>query len=212
MIEQLTVSAKAAGISLPHFWSVCVGAGRANEGLRANWLEHLKLARAQCGFQYVRFHGLFHDDMFVCREQDGKRIYNFQYIDELFDSMLELGVRPFVELGFCPGAIASEKEDLSRQMTHKVEKLDSLEWKGVWIEDFLAFCVAEKLPLDFLSTHPYPTDFALDGHGQCIGRSRSVNSTRDDLRWLRRVIDGSPFPKAEIHLTEWPKLRTRRKR
>lgn len=88
--ELLKASATAAGIELPHCWSVCVGAGRANEGLRANWLEHLKLAKDQCGFRYVRFHGLFHDDMFVCREEAGRLIYNFQYTDELFDRMTAL--------------------------------------------------------------------------------------------------------------------------
>ena len=51
--------------SITHYWSVGVGAGRANEGLRAGWLEHLKLVKEECGFQYVRMHGLFCDDMFV---------------------------------------------------------------------------------------------------------------------------------------------------
>ena len=80
-----------------------------------------------------------------------------------------------------------EAEDVSRQITHQTENLDSLSWKGVWIEDFLAYCVKENLPLDFLSTHPYPTDFALDGHGRTTGRTRGVNSTRDDLTWLRNI-------------------------
>src|SRR5271169_3350590 len=44
-------------------FKVCVGAGRANEGLRADWQEQLRMARRECGFQYIRMHGLLTDDM-----------------------------------------------------------------------------------------------------------------------------------------------------
>jgi xylan 1,4-beta-xylosidase len=87
---------------------VCVGAGRANEGLRADWQQQLATVRRECGFRYVRFHGLLHDDMDVYREtRDGRAVYNWQYVDKLYDAILEAGVRPFVELGFMPSALAS---------------------------------------------------------------------------------------------------------
>jgi len=85
---KLQADAQAAGQPLKHFWNFCVGAGRANEGLRADWQEHLRLAVKECGFKYLRFHGLYHDDMFVYREEKGRAIYNFQYVDILFDKLL----------------------------------------------------------------------------------------------------------------------------
>lgn len=46
--------------------------------------------------------------MFVYLEDNkGNPIYNFQYVDDLYDRMLAKGVRPFVELGFSPGALAT---------------------------------------------------------------------------------------------------------
>jgi xylan 1,4-beta-xylosidase len=87
---------------------LCVGAGRANEGLRADWQHQLAEVQRECGFRYVRFHGLLCDDMGVYLvDAQGKEIYNWQYIDALFDAMLGLGVKPFVELGFMPSALAS---------------------------------------------------------------------------------------------------------
>ncbi len=87
---------------------LCVGAGRANEGLRADFQRQLAEVKRECGFRYLRFHGLLCDDMgVVLKDKDGKEIYNWQYIDELFDAMLGMGVRPFVELGFMPSALAS---------------------------------------------------------------------------------------------------------
>jgi xylan 1,4-beta-xylosidase len=85
-----------------------IGAGRANEGLRADWQRQLAYAHRECGFQYIRMHGLFCDDMGVYREDShGNPQYNWQYIDELYDFLYSIGMKPFVELGFMPGGLAS---------------------------------------------------------------------------------------------------------
>lgn len=86
----------------------CIGAGRANEGLRADWQEQLRLVKKECGFEYIRMHGLLCDDMGVyCEDKEGNPEYNFQYIDALFDFLLSINVKPFVELGFMPSSLAS---------------------------------------------------------------------------------------------------------
>src|ERR1017187_6675753 len=55
----------------------CIGAGRANEGLRADWQDQLREVRRTCGFKYIRMHGLLTDDMGVYREDaHGNPIYN----------------------------------------------------------------------------------------------------------------------------------------
>ena len=85
-----------------------IGAGRANEGLRADWQAQLALVQREIGFRYIRFHGLLNDDMGVYKEDaDGKPQYNFQYIDALYDALLALHIRPFVELSFMPSELAS---------------------------------------------------------------------------------------------------------
>ncbi|MEO7766427.1 MAG: hypothetical protein ABIS01_03335, partial [Ferruginibacter sp.] len=62
----------------------------------------------------------------------------------------------------------------------------------------------EKLPLDFIATHPYPTDWALDPMtGKGGGRVREVNATAKDLTWLQKTIKASAYPMAEVHCTEW---------
>jgi hypothetical protein len=52
------------------------------------------------GFQYVRFHGIFQNDMFVYREDEhGNPIYNFQYVDDIYDRMLAKGNAPLSSWG-----------------------------------------------------------------------------------------------------------------
>jgi len=91
----------------------CVGAGRANEGLRADWQHQLAYVKKECGFKYIRMHGLLTDDMGVYREDRKENPeYNFQYIDVLYDYILSIGMKPFVELGFMPQALASGKQTI----------------------------------------------------------------------------------------------------
>src|ERR1017187_7703452 len=81
----------------------CIAAGRANEGLRADWQEQLAVVQKEIGFKYIRMHGLLHDDMGVYSEDArGNPTYNWQYIDKLYDALLKLGLKPFVELAFMP--------------------------------------------------------------------------------------------------------------
>lgn len=85
----------------------CIGAGRANEGLRADWQQQLSMVQKDIGFRYIRFHGLLHDDMRVYTEdKNGNITHNWQYIDKLFDYLLSIKIRPFVEFGFMPNDLA----------------------------------------------------------------------------------------------------------
>ncbi len=90
----------------------CVGAGRVGEGLRADWQEQLRECQQAIGFEYLRCHGLLHDELGVYSENaKGEPVYNWQYIDMVYDFLLSIHVRPFVEVGFMPEALASLKQD-----------------------------------------------------------------------------------------------------
>ncbi|SNR31086.1 GH39 family glycosyl hydrolase [Lutibacter flavus] len=91
----------------------CIGAGRANEGLRADWQQQLTMVKNECDFKYIRMHGLLSDDMGVYSEDEkGNPNYNYQYIDALYDFILSINMKPFVELGFMPSALASGPETI----------------------------------------------------------------------------------------------------
>ena len=308
-----TIDVTVPGQPITHHWSVGTCAGRANEGLRTSWVEQLRLAKKHGGFQYLRMHGLFDDDMFVYFEKaDGTAVYNWQYVDEVYDRMMEIGVKPFVELSFFPKGIAADNSkmqmwyqnrvtfdptrlgkwhdlvkafaqhvvdrygldevktwyfevwnepnlnlnpkagffdgtksdyfalykasamavksvdeslrvggpatsnfiadsryegevyDTSKSRFYAQDKINKQQWHGAWIEEFLSYCAKEGLPVDFITTHPYPTDYALDPEsGRSKDAVRYVHSLHDDITWLRSAISQSAYPNAELHLTEW---------
>lgn len=85
----------------------CITFGRAAEGLRADFQKQLLQLQREIGFSYVRFHGIFHDDMAVYREdQTGEPAFWFGYVDSLMDFLLSAGLKPILELGFMPKALA----------------------------------------------------------------------------------------------------------
>lgn len=91
----------------------CIGAGRANEGLRADWQQQLAMVKKECDFKYIRMHGLLTDDMAVYTEDNkGNPQYNYQYVDALYDFLLSINVKPFVELGFMPSRLASGNQTI----------------------------------------------------------------------------------------------------
>ena len=92
-------------------WRFCVGSGRMDLALRRDYQESLALVQREIGFRHVRGHGLFSDGMGVFRPYTyagRERVrHSFTYLDQVVDAYLELGIRPFLELGFMPSALAS---------------------------------------------------------------------------------------------------------
>ena len=104
----VVIDAAASAKPFPHFWERVFGSGRAVLSLREAYRSDLKQVKAVTQMQYVRSHAIFHDEIGLYSEdRDGNPIYNFTYIDQIYDGLLENGVRPFVELSFMPRQLAA---------------------------------------------------------------------------------------------------------
>jgi xylan 1,4-beta-xylosidase len=94
---------------LPHFWDHMVGSDHATLALRADWQRRLWQCHEELGFRHVRFHRVLCDDVGTVVEEQGKRLYSFFNLDQIFDFLLSIGIKPFVKLSFMPKALASGK-------------------------------------------------------------------------------------------------------
>lgn len=116
-------------------WRECVGTGRLSLALRKDYLESLALVQKEIGFRYIRGHGLLHDDVGIYREYEwgGEThvLYNFTYIDQIFDSFLDLGLKPFVEIGFMPSALASSTETIFWWKGNVTPPADYQRWRDL---------------------------------------------------------------------------------
>lgn len=115
----LHVDATASGTPFPHFWEQMFGSGRASLALRDDYRKDLDAVHQATGFGYIRFHGIFDTDVgLVRRNADGTIGYNFSYVDQIYDGLLEHGVKPFVELGFMPPELSSDPKALQEFWYH----------------------------------------------------------------------------------------------
>jgi xylan 1,4-beta-xylosidase len=106
--ETFTVDLAASGHPFPHFWEQVFGSGRANLSLREAYRADLRAMRPNTDIRYVRFHAIFHDENGLYDEDSkGNPVYNFSYVDQIYDGLLSSGVRPFVELSFMPAKLAA---------------------------------------------------------------------------------------------------------
>ena len=256
--------------ALPHFWEHTVGSGHATLALRADWQAQLKRAHDELGMRHVRFHGILCDDVGTLVAEGDRFIYSFFNADLIFDFLLSIGMKPFVELSFMPTCLSSSgqvqfhyranvspprdlgqwSQLIEKIVAHWVERygLDEVrQWffevwnepnltafgsgkqdayfplyrytveaikniddqlkvggpataDNAWVDDFLAFCKKNALPVDFISTHHYPTDsFGKPGddtEAELADSKRSV--LRDEAREVRRQAGNLP-----VYYTEW---------
>jgi hypothetical protein len=109
-VETDQVDAEARGEAFPHYWEKMFGSGRAVLAMRESYRDDLREVKAATDFEYVRFHGIFLDELGVYDEDaTGKPVYNFSYVDQIYDGLLKNGVRPYVELSFMPKKLAAEQ-------------------------------------------------------------------------------------------------------
>ena len=106
--DVLVVDAKAPSHPFPHFWEQMFGSGRAILSLRDSYRGDLRAVKQITDFTYVRFHAIFDDEVGIYGEDsEGHPLYNFSYIDQIYDGLLANGVRPFVEISFMPNQLAA---------------------------------------------------------------------------------------------------------
>src|ERR1700759_725610 len=109
--EAITGNANGAATPFPHYWEQMFGSGRAALTLRESYRRDLREVKAVTGFQYVRFHAIFHDELGVYDEDaQGRPVYNWSYVDQIYDGLLENGVKPFIELSFMPKKMATRQD------------------------------------------------------------------------------------------------------
>jgi xylan 1,4-beta-xylosidase len=111
--ETILIDATAPTTPFPHFWEQMFGSGRAILTLRESYREDLRAVKKATDFKYVRFHAILHDEVGVYNEDEhGNAVYNFAYVDQIYDGLLKNGIRPVVEISFMPKKLAFNPDAL----------------------------------------------------------------------------------------------------
>jgi xylan 1,4-beta-xylosidase len=273
--EVIVINPHVQAKAFPHFWEQTFGSGRAVLTMRESYRDDLRATRQITDLQFVRFHGIFNDEMGVYNQDaQGNPVYNFSYVDQVYDGLLANGVKPFVELSFMPRLLAanltphpfwykpfpSPPKDPARWVAlitafvnHLIERYGQSEvenwyfevwnepnidfWNGVpkeqtyyalydttvraikainpqirvggpataqaaWVDRFIAHCLQNRVPFDFVSSHIYGNEKSEDIF------SKHLNISQRDMVGLavRKVYDqvkASAAPNTPIIWSEY---------
>ncbi|CAN7267935.1 hypothetical protein LJR225_001309 [Phenylobacterium sp. LjRoot225] len=122
---------------LEHVWEQCVGSDRAGITLREDWRKDARRVRQELGVQRVRFHGIFDDEVGVAPKGALGRTaggYNYQNVDAIYDGLVEMGLRPFVELSFMPTKLASGARTFGTYRANITPPTSLLDWSALIVD------------------------------------------------------------------------------
>jgi xylan 1,4-beta-xylosidase len=108
----IVVSLADSAGPVDRFFDLSVGSDYPGTLIRDDSQAQLKVAVDELGFRYIRFHAIFHDVLGTVRVENGKTVYNWSKIDQLYDGLLARHIRPFVELGFTPKVLATSQNSI----------------------------------------------------------------------------------------------------
>lgn len=139
---RFTLDTNSATVSIDDYWKFCIGSCHAATALRDDYRQMLKQCRQELGFKYLRFHGLFNDDMSVLRKSlTGEYVMSFSNIDNIFDFLLSIGMKPFVEIGFMPECLKSADEYIFHYKGNVTPPHDEAVWINL-IDSFIKHIIS----------------------------------------------------------------------
>ncbi len=143
MDTQFICDGSKPGKDFPHFWEHTIGSGHAPLALRADWQRQMRRCREELGFGHVRFHGLLSDDMGTLVCENDQLLYSFFNADQIFDFLLSIGMKPFVELSFMPTALSSGDQIVFHYRANVTPPKDYARWSafigklvGHWVDRY----------------------------------------------------------------------------
>ncbi len=111
-VRHVDVDVREAKVPVDRFFDLSVGSDYPGTLLRDDSMAQLKVVTDELGFRYIRFHAIFHDVLGTVKVVDGKTVYDWTKIDQLYDDLLARHITPFVELGFTPLALKTSDNSI----------------------------------------------------------------------------------------------------
>jgi xylan 1,4-beta-xylosidase len=110
--RKVLLDTSRAQAPLDRAFDFSVGSDFPGTLMRADSQAQLKLVSDELGFRYIRFHAIFHDVLSTVRLDKGQLSFDWSKIDRLYDALLALKIKPFVELGFTPEALKTSENQI----------------------------------------------------------------------------------------------------
>eukprot|EP01084_Bolivina_argentea_P131613 232281_1 len=92
------------------FWESCTSYDHAYPALRSDWQQQLKTIHEELGTKFVRFMGIFDDEIGISNPWHSTASYSYYNSDTIYDYILSIGMKPIIELDFVPSNFLSDPQ------------------------------------------------------------------------------------------------------
>lgn len=116
-------------------WGRLINIGQAKDLLRYDVRKQMHFLKESLHFEYMRFWNLLSDEMMIEIKAMNAR-YNFKLIDQIFDFLIEIGVKPHVELGF-KGKDFFGRVDRENVPMNKENQINIIEKNKLFLEELI---------------------------------------------------------------------------
>lgn len=119
---QGVVDLSQPGSPFPHAWERVVGGDWAKQALRRDYQDQLFACHEELGIESLRFHGVLNSSMSTYFPTVNGRPrnpalsdddYSFFNVDQVYDALVDHGMRPYVELSSMPAALQAAPQPFS---------------------------------------------------------------------------------------------------
>ncbi len=109
--KYITCEANAVTGMLRHTWKHLMTVGNARDLLSETVREEVRRMQRDIGFRYIKVTGVFSDELRLYSEtKEGKAVYSFAYVDQIFDFLTEVRLKPLIQLSFMPRQLAKNPD------------------------------------------------------------------------------------------------------
>lgn len=150
-----SINTQKATQKLRHTWRKVCCVGSTRDLLYSDVQEMLRKMQHEMPFTYVKFHGLLSDDVMLYDElPDGTPILSFTLLDKIFDFLLSIGLKPWMQLAFMPSALASQPDKNSFYTKQNSSPPKNMRHWNYMIDALVHHCI-QRYTLEEVLTWPF---------------------------------------------------------
>jgi xylan 1,4-beta-xylosidase len=122
-------------------WQKLINIGSAFTVLDNKVQDQIKEMQGEIGFEYLRFEGIFNDELEVCKEAPSSGIYyNWKMVDKVLDFVLSVKLKPFICLSFMPRALARTQKKVFYYKAYASPPKQMEKWLHL-VHEFIVHCI-----------------------------------------------------------------------
>nr|WP_304215108.1 helix-turn-helix domain-containing protein [Fredinandcohnia onubensis] len=138
--ESIEVDVNNNGAELKRVWNKIVNIGSASSLLIQNVQDQLRDMQADIKFEFVRFEGIFNQEMEVLQIEEGGFKYNWKFVNNILDYLVGINTKPFISLSYMPQLLACSDANVFNYRSNTSPPKEMSQWLSL-VQSFLMNCI-----------------------------------------------------------------------